>query len=235
MRWPIALCLLLLTACTQYGTIRETMPEGFQAWQAMPPEYRFGPGDEIEIKMIYHPELSDRLLVAPDGRVSLPLVGSVRVEGKTSDELAAELKALYRKELREPEVTVIGRAFASQRVLVGGEVMAPGVYTITGRLGAMQAAMLAGGFRETARLDQVALIRRGPDDKPMLRIVNVEAVLNGSGSGNDVPLAPYDIVFVPRSTVAEIDLWVEQYINRTLPFGRSFNYSINRNTNPATQ
>ncbi|HYD65704.1 polysaccharide biosynthesis/export family protein [Azospirillum sp.] len=235
MRWPIALCLLLLTACTQYGTIRETMPEGFQAWQATPPEYRFGPGDEIEIKMIYHPELSDRLLVAPDGRVSLPLVGSVRVEGKTSDELAAELKALYRRELREPDVTVIGRAFASQRVLVGGEVMAPGVYTITGRLGAMQAAMLAGGFRETARLDQVALIRRGPDDKPMLRIVNVEAVLNGSGSGNDVPLMPHDIVFVPRSTVAEIDLWVEQYINRTLPFGRSFNYSINRNTNPATQ
>jgi protein involved in polysaccharide export with SLBB domain len=156
-------------------------------------------------------------------------------EGKTTEQLAGELNTLYGKELRKPEVTVIGRAFASQRVLVGGEVQLPGVYGMTGRIGVLQAAILAGGFRETARLDRIALVRRGPGDKPMLRVVDVQAILEGTGDGGDVPLMPYDVVFVPRTTIAEVDLWVEQYITRVLPFSRSFSYSINRNMSPSQQ
>ena len=235
MRWLLALCLSLLAGCAQVGAPRESTPQGFAPWQAMPPEYRLGPGDEIEVRLIYNPELSDRMLIGPDGRISLPVVGTVVAEGKTTDELALELKKLYRKELRKPEVTVIGRTFASQRVLVGGEVLSPGVYGMTGRIGVLQAAMLAGGFRDTARLDRVVLIRRGPNDRPMLRVVDAQAILEGAGAGADVPLMPYDVVFVPRSSIAEVNLWVDQYVTRVLPFGRSFSYSINRNMSPSQQ
>ena len=50
-------------------------------------------------------------------------------------------------------------------------------------------------------------------------------------TGPDVPIYPGDILFVPRTTIAEINLWIELFIERVLPFERSFQYSLNRNQN----
>jgi len=63
----------------------------------------------------------------------------------------------------------------------------------------------------------------------MLRTVDLQAFMSGKDITGDVPLAPGDIVFVPRSRIAEVGLWVEQAINRILPFSRSFSYAINQN------
>lgn len=79
-------------------------------------------------------------------------------------------------------------------------------------------------------MDQVVLIRRSAEDRPMLRTVNLQGFLSGAEAGADVPLRAGDIVFVPRSRLAEVGLWVDQAINRSIPFSRSFSYAINRNT-----
>src|SRR3546814_5807715 len=89
-----------------------------------------------------------------------PRIGFVVAGGKTPRELQFELLARFRRELRQPEVTVVPRTFASQRVFVGGEVANPGIYDLPSEIGVLQAVVIAGGFEPTAREDAVVLIRR---------------------------------------------------------------------------
>ena len=120
---------------------------------------------------------------------------------------------------------------AASVVYVGGQVQRAGAYPLAGRRGIMEHVLLAGGLLEQARMDQVALIRRNPDGRPMLRQINLQSFA-GTGQGDDVALAPGDIIFVPRSRIAEINLWIEQFVNRTLQINRSFNYTILRSVAP---
>jgi polysaccharide biosynthesis/export protein PslD len=94
----------------------------------------------------------------------------------------------------------------------------------------LQAVVVAGGFTEEARTGQVALIRRGPDNMPMLRLIDVREMIETGFSDGDVPLVSGDIVFVPRSSIAEVNLWIDQFINRVVPFQRSFSYTIGNYT-----
>lgn len=231
--WLCGAFALALGACThQVGPATERMPEGFLPWQPTVADYTLRPGDQIEVKLTFNPELSDRVVIGPDGRFAMQMIGRVQAEGKTTDQLAAELKQRFSKELRDPDVAVVGREYVSQRVLIGGEVRNPGIQALPGRVGVLEGVMLAGGFRETAELTQVALIRRTPENKPMLRIIDLKAILTGAPSAEDVPMHPFDVVYVPRSSIAELGLWVEQYITRILPFDRAFNYTVNRTTTP---
>lgn len=77
-------------------------------------------------------------------------------------------------------------------------------------------------------MQEVVLIRRSANNRPMLRTVNVREVIQTGEHESDVPLAPGDIIYVPRSHIAEVNLWVEQFINRVVPFQRTFNYTIGR-------
>ena len=225
--------LLALSACAhQVGPAVERMPEGFLPWEPTVADYRLRPGDQIEVRLTYNPELSDRVEIGPDGRFAMALIGRVQAEGKTTDELAQELAERFGKELRNPDVAVVGRAYVSQRVLIGGEVDKPGIQDLPGRIGVLEGIMLAGGFRDTAELSQVALIRRTPDHKPMLRIVDVKSILTGAPDGEDVPLQAFDVIYVPRSSIAELDLWIEQYITKVLPFNRAFSYTLTRAVGP---
>ena len=117
---------------------------------------------------------------------------------------------------------------AGSVVLVGGQVRNPGQHPLPARRGVMEAVIRAGGFDPEARLGEVVLIRRGQGDLPMLRTVDLRGFVTGSGGAADVPLLAGDIVFVPRSRIAEVNLWIDQYVNRLIPFSRSFSYSINR-------
>lgn len=217
----------MLAACSPTVESDANRPTAFAPWTDIAEEYRFRPGDELDVRLIYNPEISDRVRVAPDGRISLSLIGSVLAEGRTVDQLTADLRTRFAKELRRPEVTVIGRQFESQRIFVGGEVATPGVITVPGRVGVLEAIMTAGGFRDTARTSQVILIRRGPDTKPMLRTVDLDSFIRTGKPTEDVPLRPYDVVFVPRTPIADIDLFVSKYIKQVLPFDTNFTYAVN--------
>ena len=81
------------------------------------------------------------------------------------------------------------------------------------------------------RLDQVVLIRRTREDKPMLRVVNARRLLEG-GEESDVPLQRFDVIFVPRSTLAEINLWLNQLVYNNLAFSSNFSYTVNRDVRP---
>ena len=180
-------------------------------------EYRIQAGDQLDVKFFYNPELNDLVTVRPDGMITLQLVHDVAAAGLSPNELTSRLVELLRKDLNRPEVAVIVRSFAAQRVFVDGEVNKPGVVALLGAMSVIQAIAQAGGVRETARTGQVLVIRRLPDAAPVVMAVNVGKVLDGSDLAQDVLLQPADVVFVPRSAIADVNLFVDQYLRRNIP------------------
>lgn len=190
-------------------------------------EYRIQIGDVLDVKFYYNPELNDSVTVRPDGRISLQLAPEVMAAGQTPPDLANQLRERYRSELRNPQVTVIVRTFGSQKMFVDGEVGTPGLVTLTGPLTVMQSIAESGGFKETARMNEILVIRRIAAKKPYVMTVNLDDAISGTDLGQDIYVQPFDIVFVPRSPIANVDLWVDQYIRKLIPipFGIGFGWS----------
>ncbi|MCW5725635.1 MAG: polysaccharide export protein [Maricaulaceae bacterium] len=196
----------------------------FEDWRETDPVMRFFPGDVLEVIVHSAPELTRTVTVAPDGRISLPLARSVMVSGLSAPEAAGAVADAFTDMLRNPIVEVTPQTFGTRNILVGGQVASPGLYEIPGRIGALEAVMLAGGFRDTARRAEVVILRRSPSGGIMMRTVNLRAALRGDGSGDPFPLRRHDVVYVPRTTIAEINVFVDQYVRGLLPFDEGLSY-----------
>jgi len=187
--------------------------------------YRLAPGDVIEVKFYYSPELNEVQAIRPDGLVSLQLVGDVPSAGLTPAELTASLRQSYAKVVRVPELTVIVKEFAPPRIYVGGEVASPGTVVLRGPLTLTQALVERGGAKPSGRLTEVLLLRQLGTNSASVAKVDLKAVLKGAAP--DVLLRPYDVVFVGQSTIAQIGTFVDQYINAIVPKALSFPYNLN--------
>lgn len=229
---------LLLTFCSGCGPSvapEHDQPQNFASLGAETPEYRIGPGDDLSVVMPYNPELNYEGPVGPDGRFTMPVVGTVAVGGLSVPEAGAAIDASLaaHKVVKAAHASVSIRGYA-QVVYVGGEVKLPGSVALKNRMDPLQAIAVAGGLLDTARSQQVVLIRPGADGKPMLRTIDLDALIHKGDATQAVALQPRDTIFVPKSSIAEVDLWIDQYINRTLPFSRSVNYTINENAGTTT-
>ena len=195
------------------------------------PEYRIQPGDQLDIKFYYHPELNESLTVRPDGKISLQLIHEVPASGLTPEELRGLLKTKYEPQINQPEVTIILRSFTAQKVYVDGEVAKPGLIPLTDRMTILQSIASAGGLKDTARINEIILIRRGKENRPTSMLVNVEKAIDGSDLSQDLDLMPADIVYVPRSPIANVNLWIDQYIRKNIPvsIGASYNWGTYSN------
>jgi polysaccharide biosynthesis/export protein len=145
--------------------------------------YRIQPGDALDVKFFYNPELNESVVVRPDGYISLQLVNEILVAGLEPREVNEMLTEKYSLELRKPVVTVIVKSFAGQRVYVGGEVGRQGLPVMPAGLTALQAVMQSGGFKDTAQPRETLVIRKGPDNRPIPVRVDLAAVLSGATNG----------------------------------------------------
>lgn len=207
-----------------YGRVTPAAAGGFPDipfadWTDAEPEYVLYPGDEIEVATPTAPELTRTLRIGPDGRVSLPLIGQVMAADRTLFELESDVSAALSTQLQRPVVEVTLRQAGPLRVWVDGEVRTPGVYDMAGDIDAYQAIIQAGGFLPTAKPTQVALIRRGPGGRRMMRVLDLRP-----RRGEIVALRRGDILFVPRSSLGELANFFTQ-VRNALPVG--FTYSIN--------
>lgn len=226
----------LLTACAatsgSYANLQPPPPSS--------PVVTLKPGDQIEIKFRFWPDLNDTQVIRPDGMISLQLVDDVKVAGLTPKELDDKLTSLYASKLKNPEITVIVRSLADQRYYVGGEVANPGLVTMQGKVDVLQAVISAGGLKETASPQSVIVIRKGQKGKPVPYRVNLKNCLYRTHDAADFILQPNDIVYVPKSFIANADQFVDQYIAKLLlvrGVGLGFNYelhSANNNTRTIT-
>ena len=194
----------------------------YATWSDDEPGYRFYPGDQIDIAAPTAPELNRSVTVGPDGRVSMPLVGAVMAADRTADELETTLAQAYASQLVRPVVEVSLKQAAPMRVLVGGEVGTPGWVEMGGDLDALRAVIAAGGIKPSAKLGQVVIIRRGRDGRPMRRVVDLSKALKDPAHADLVPLRRFDIVYVPRTSLAEAGVFLGQ-VKDALPFTFSYN------------
>jgi len=186
--------------------------------------YTIAPGDELDIKFFYNPELNETITVRPDGMISLQLVDEIQAAGMEPAQLDKKLTDLYARELRKPEVTVIVRSFTRQRIYVGGEVNTPSLIELPADMTTLQAVFQAGGFMETAEPSETLVIRKGENDKPIPIRIDLAAVMD-AGGGADLQLQPDDIVYVPKSAIANANKFVSEYIGGLLMF-RGWSFGI---------
>jgi polysaccharide export outer membrane protein len=192
----------------------ELMSENGQ--ESTPNDYTFSPGDSIDVKFFYTPELNETQDVRPDGKIALQIIGEVTAAGKTPAQLRWLLEKLYASHLKDPEISVVVRSFSNQRVYVGGQVMSPGTIEVSGRMTALEAIMEAGGvdFRE-AQVRNVVVIRHYNGTRYGY-MLNMEPILEGKES-HPFFLEAKDIVYVPRTEIAKVNQWIDQYINKIVP------------------
>lgn len=186
------------------------------------PRLALGPGDVLEIKFFNVPELNETQMIRPDGKITMQLLGEVPAQGKTPSQLQDELVRLYTPELRTPKLTVVVKSLANRRVYVGGHVQRPGLIEMPHPLTALEAIMQAGGFDDRRAEIRNVLVIRHKDGQRYGASLNFKDALQGKEFPNFY-LEPQDIVYVPRTKITQVGLWIDQHINSLLPrFGLTF-------------
>lgn len=159
------------------------------------PDYRLVPGDKLRIEVYRDAQLSQSLQVRPDGKITLPLIGDVAAEGRTSTELRDALVTSLKEYNTNPVVTVIVVETVPPVFYVMGEVNSPGTFPIKGQVSAVQALAMAGGFKDFAKTKNIKILRKGAGGTPQNVTFNYKEAAEGRGAA--VFMQPGDTIIVP--------------------------------------
>ncbi len=180
-------------------------------------DYRIQRGDQLSLDFYMNSEFNDNVTVDPDGKVVLRLVGPLQAAGLTPDQLAASIDKAYTSELRSPGAVVHLRNMPGRQIYVEGEVNKPGAFPLQPGMTAVQALALAGGVTDSSDPQSTVLIRRDACGQPERSQIDLASATKEPGTANDVALMAHDVVVVPKSGIANADLWVKQHIRDILP------------------
>lgn len=174
-------------------------------------EYTIGEGDELYISVWQEENLKAEAIVRPDGKISFPLAGDIPAAGLTFSQLNEEVTQRIKKYIKYPEVSVTLRRLGGKKVIVLGEVVSPGVRSVTGKRTVLEAIALAGGFTPHAVPSSVILIRGGFQN-PKGKRINLSRAIDKSDMTQNVTLEPEDIVYVPKKFIANVNYALTQII-----------------------
>jgi len=167
-------------------------------------EYRIGAKDLLEISVFGLDEMNQTVRVSERGKITLPLLGEIEVEGLTKTRLEKKLSQLLEKKyLQNPQVTVFIKEYQSKRVFMLGAVEKPGPYELLGSQTLLQFISQAGGLTKDVG-NEIIIIRKLQDGtNKSLRIPIDDLILEGDTSLN-VALEPNDIVNIPADKIVFI-------------------------------
>ena len=187
----IAILSFLLFGCVAAPIKNEESAPGASSEQ-----YILGSEDVIEISVWKEESLSKIVLIRPDGKISLPLIGDIQAAGLTAEELKENIGKALIDYVDSPTVSVIVQQINSLKIFIQGEVARPGVLDLRSNTTLLQAISLAGGFTEWAKKDKVFVLRRSGDK--VIRIpVDYEKILSGEDLGQNILLKRGDTIVVP--------------------------------------
>ncbi len=155
-------------------------------------DYSLAVDDQMEITVWGHPDLSKSLIIDPDGRISLPLIGEIQAGGLTIRDLTQNIEEKLSKYIKEPRVSVSLRDYQREEIMVMGKVQNPGTFKLPAGGGVLDALSFAGGPLDSADLEGVVISR---DDAAIE--VNVENLLQANNPREKIYLQPGDVVYVP--------------------------------------
>ena len=171
-------------------------------------EYVLGNNDTLNIFVFDHPELSSQRVdlgqisgttVRKDGKVHLPVVGSIQAAGLTLSEFEKELQSEISKYVVDPQVHIEILEHGSQKFYVLGHVVKPGVFPVDGDTTLIEAVSMAGGIPPTADLEAATVVRDGT-----LLPINLADVLRRGDVSRNVFMKDGDLVYVPDNVAKKV-------------------------------
>lgn len=192
---PILLLALVLVGCTT------SEPPPVVETTAAPTQYLIGPGDELEIFVWRNPELSVKVPVRPDGRVSTPLVEDMQAAGKTPTQLARDLEVALSSFVKTPQVNVIVHNFVGtfgEQIRVVGKATAPMALPYRRNMTVLDVMIAVGGLAEGAAGNRAKIIRRYGGQQTEIK-VRLDDLLNDGAIAENVEVLPGDVLIIPES------------------------------------
>lgn len=174
---------------------RESLAE-FEA--PVDPIYRLGTGDHISVQIWGRPEVSGKLVIGPDGRVTLPLAGPLRLADSTREDAAAKVKQSFLPFYKQPAVTIAVDQYTSNKVTVLGRVQNPGTIAFESPPTLLEALARAGSLPvidKQATLTRCAVFR----GREQVIWVDLKRLLNRGDVAYNIRLRPGDLVYIPDS------------------------------------
>lgn len=163
-------------------------------------EYVIGPGDALDVFVWKNAELSVKVPVRPDGRISIPLAQDVQAAGKTSNELAADIRTALLKFVKDPVVTVIVQsvqAGGNERIMVIGAAARPQAVPYRAGLTALDVMVEVGGLKEFAAGNRATLLRRKSKGTTEIPLRLTDLLEDGKPEDN-VAMLPGDVIRIPE-------------------------------------
>ncbi|MDX6749962.1 polysaccharide export protein [Geminicoccaceae bacterium 1502E] len=198
-RVAVAVGLLAVAACSSLPEA-PLVPENVTHAPSAE-KYRIAPGDELSIFVWQDRDLSLKVRVRPDGRISMPLLEDVEAAGRTPSELGRQLEQGLSTYVQEPVVTVIVADFLGpldQQVRVLGEATTPQSLSWRPDMSVLDALIAVGGLTEFADGNGAILVRRGDGEPVRYRVRLADLLRSGDVSAN-AALLPGDVLIIPET------------------------------------
>lgn len=183
-----ALCLSLSTQSASFASEPINNAE---------PSYLLGPEDILKVAVWKDEQLTQELVVRPDGMISFPLIGEVVVAGRTVEEVRSDITTRLMKYLPTPNVTVTVLKVQSYRIYVLGRVLKPGEYQAGHHTDVLQALSMAGGLTPYAAENDIKIIRRRNGSEEVVFPFRYGDARKGKELHQNIVLQRGDVVMVP--------------------------------------
>jgi len=170
--------------------------------------YLLHSGDVLDVQYRYTPEFNQTVTVQPDGYISLEIGGDIRVAGRNLEQVRSLILGRARTRLANPELTLILKEFQKPYVVVAGEVVQPGKFEMRESLTAIQAVLLAGGFKDSAKSSQILVFRKLNAETAEVKTLNFKTLKRNTDLENDLTLQPGDMILVPRNRLSKLERYV---------------------------
>jgi len=199
---PVLIGLVLFVVSIPAWSQTATPPSAASVPSAVAHPLPISAGDLINVTVFDTPELSGPLRVNEKGFISVPIAGSLSVEGMTADQAGFAIEQLFRQKdiLKTPAVSVFIAEYATQGVNVMGEVKSPGIYPLLGGHGLWDLVSAAGGVTPLAGR-AVTITHKGDPTHPIVVQLETDP---GSVAHSDIDIRPGDTVVVSRSGVVYV-------------------------------
>ena len=178
-------------------------------------DYLIGPPDRLTITILPDPPVVEKVVVRPDGMITIQLIGDVPAGGKTTDQIAVDIQNRIGRFKRGALVTVALDEAESPVISVFGEVRNPNTFALTRQMRISEALGTVGGPTLFADSDEVQLVRPGSPTKVIM--IDLDAIQDGDLRTN-VQVYGGDIVYVPPTALATVGYAIQQVLFPFTPF-----------------
>lgn len=187
-------------------------------------EYYIEISDVLGIDVWRVPDLTRDVMVRPDGRISLPIVGDIDAAGLTLTQLRDTLAKKFSEYVMNPQVSISVRQFGGRKFIAMGEVRGPGVYRFQQDISLLEAIALTGGFMPGAKKGRVMIIRGDIRKDPQVKIINanMENLLKKGMLTENIEVKPNDIIYVTKDFLTDYREVIDNLISPTLQTGTEF-------------